>query len=173
MEQSPFVPLARIVGAHGLKGEVKVAVLVPEGAPLDGLSVWVVPPSAGINAARIESVRGSTHRTILKLSGVDSIDDAARLRDCTIMASANDVPKIALSSEQPSVIGMQVHDDSRGHLGEVTEVILTGANDVWVVEGERFGQVLIPAISDVIVAVDPSADAIRVRLLEGLIDDDR
>jgi len=173
MEESPFVPLARIVGAHGLKGEVKVAVLVSEGTLLDDLSVWVVPPSVGVNAARIESIRGTSQRTILKLSGVDSIDDAARLRGCTIMAATKDVPKIALSSEEPSVIGMQVHDDSRGHLGEVTEVIHTGANDVWVVEGERYGQVLIPAIDDVIVAVDSPDGSIRIRLLEGLIDDDR
>jgi 16S rRNA processing protein RimM len=54
----------------------------------------------------------------------------------------------------------------------VTDVIVTGANDVWVVEG-RFGQVLVPDIDDVVGEIDEEAGTVSVTLLPGLIEDEQ
>ena len=61
---------------------------------------------------------------------------------------------------------MSVVDEARGVLGEIVEVIVTGANDVWVVDGP-FGEVLLPVIDDVVLDVDEEARTAQVRLLAG------
>ena len=63
--------------------------------------------------------------------------------------------------------GLRVRTTEGEDLGRVTEVLQTGANDVWVVRG-RGGEVLIPALKDVIVGVDLDAGAVTVALPEGL-----
>jgi 16S rRNA processing protein RimM len=85
---------------------------------------------------------------------------------------------IAMGAEVPAgppssadLIGLQVTDATRGLIGMVTDVIVTGANDVLVVCGDTYGEVLVPVIDDVIVRIDHTQGAIAVRLLPGLIDE--
>ena len=63
-------------------------------------------------------------------------------------------------------------DTARGVLGDVVDVIVTGANDVWVVEGGPHGRVLLPVIDPVILSVDLEARTAEVELLPGLIEDE-
>jgi 16S rRNA processing protein RimM len=63
---------------------------------------------------------------------------------------------------------MRVNDAAHGDLGMIEDLIVTGANDVWVVSGP-YGEVLIPVIDDVVLAVDHDAGSISVRLLPGLL----
>ena len=66
-------------------------------------------------------------------------------------------------------VGLELVDEKRGSIGRVTDVIVTGANDVWVVEGP-LGEILIPVIDDVIMDIDDDTGTVRVRLLPGLIE---
>ena len=70
--------------------------------------------------------------------------------------------------EKPDPIGLKVTDDERGLLGVVEDVIVTGANDVWVVDGP-LGEVLLPVIDECVVSVDWDERTARVRLLPGLV----
>ena len=63
---------------------------------------------------------------------------------------------------------MQVLDESGALLGEVTEILETGANDVYVVTKPAGGELLLPAIPAVILDLDAAARTIRVHVLEGL-----
>ncbi|MDZ4179027.1 MAG: 16S rRNA processing protein RimM, partial [Coriobacteriia bacterium] len=84
MSRAPFIPLARIIKAHGLKGEVSVKVLtdLPFDIP-EGLHVWLTPPPAAIRQATVESVRPGPKGPLVKLSGVETIDVASTLRGST------------------------------------------------------------------------------------------
>ena len=62
-------------------------------------------------------------------------------------------------------------DEERGELGVIDEIIVTGANDVWVVRGGPLGEVLIPVIDDCVLEVDTETRTARVRLLPGLIEE--
>lgn len=170
--QAAFIPLARIIKAHGLKGEVSVSMLtsLPFDIPV-GLRIWLVPPPASIRQATVESVRPGPKGPLVKLSGVESIDDAARLAGSSIIASADDV-SLQHAEEAFDLIGCSVVDAERGLLGTVTDVIVTGANDVLVVDGERYGQVLIPDIEQVVRDVDQRTGTVSVELLPGLIEED-
>ena len=174
MDPAEFVPLGRIVKTHGLAGEVSV--IEREDRPLDlfvGENVWFVPPPARIRTSVIVSVRPGPKGPLVKLRGVDGPDDADALRGTTILASASVVEAVCgTAEEEPDPVGLLVTDEERGVLGTVAEVIVTGANDVWVIEGGPFGQVLIPVIDPVVLAVDWDAMTATVRLLPGLLDGD-
>ena len=73
--------------------------------------------------------------------------------------------------EPEDLTGYRVVDAGRGDIGVVSDVIVTGANDVWVGSG-RLGEVLVPVIDSVVEAVDAESREIRVRLLPGLLDDE-
>ena len=66
------------------------------------------------------------------------------------------------------IIGIDVWDEERGYLGKVTEILKTGANDVYVARGPEGAEVLIPALADVLLEVRPDENRMVVRLLEGL-----
>lgn len=172
MDPAAFVPLGRIVKTHGLAGEVSVA--ETGRLPLVravGMTVWLVPPPASVRSARIESVRQGPKGPLVKLSGVNDPDTAASLRGASLTARAADLPAEALE-EELDPIGLIVLDTVRGEIGTVEDVIVTGANDVWIVRGGPFGEVLVPVIDQVVHEIDEEAGTVEVTLLPGLIEED-
>lgn len=137
-------------------------------ASLVGLDCRFVPPPARVRSARVLSVRSGPKGPLFSLEGVDDITTADTLRGTTVLIRAEDLPDL---DEEFDPVGLQMIDETRGPIGEVRDVIVTGANDVWVIEGGRFGQVLVPVIDDVIVDVDEDAGTVTVRLLPGLIEE--
>lgn len=169
---APYRRLGKITKAHGTRGEVTVA-------PRDGLSlsllagvdVWIVPPPAsGAIARRITDVRPGPKGSLVRITGVESPAEAHEIVGRYLIARGEEMPVAA--SETEELIGFEVHDEQRGLIGTIAEVIETGANDVLVVEEGPFGQVLVPVIDQVILSVDHSASVVHVALLEGLIDED-
>lgn len=134
---------------------------------LSGLEVWFVPPPAGVRTARVAGVRPGPKGPLFAFDGVAGIDAAAQLRGRMILARATDLPEV---EEEFNPTGFQVVDTAHGDLGTVADVILTGANDVWVVEGP-FGEILIPVIDDVVSEIDEDTRTVRVELLPGLLDE--
>jgi 16S rRNA processing protein RimM len=168
----PFVPLGRVARTHGLRGEVAVAPAtdLPFLLP-DGLRVWFVPPQPGVGPATVESVRPGPKGPLVKVSGIDDISSAERIVGTTMVTRESDDPFVR-QEEEPDPVGLRVVDEQRGEIGEVSDVIVTGANDVWVVTGGPFGEVLVPVIEDVMLEVDEDARTARVRLLPGLIEEE-
>jgi len=171
MTPGPFVPLGRVVKTHGLKGEVSVAPAkdLPFVFPY-GLQVWFVPPPKKARGGRIESIRRGPKGPLVKVSGINDVDQAATLIGTDILACEDELPDswFVEIEEEFSADGMRVTDEKRGLLGEVVETIITGANDVWVVHGP-YGEVLLPVIDDVVMNIDEDAGEIAVRLLPGLM----
>ena len=166
---APYRRLGRITKAHGTQGEVSVA-------PRDGLSfsgleetdVWIVPPpEAGAAATRISEVRPGPKGWLVRLTGIDDAAAAHELAGRHLLARGEESDH---ATPRDAFVGMPVHDETRGFIGSVTEVIVTGANDVLICEGGPFGQVLVPVIADVMRGTVDGA--LRVALLEGLIDGD-
>lgn len=169
---APYRRLGRIARAHGTQGEVSIATGEDLSlARLDGVEVWIVPPPAvGALPRTVTGVRPGPKGLLARISGVDSAADAHDLTGRWLLVDAEQLPEPEATGDD--FIGMQVRDAVRGVLGSVTDVIVTGANDVLVVDGGPFGQVLVPVIDDVMVSVSDADSMIDVALLEGLIDED-
>jgi 16S rRNA processing protein RimM len=170
MGSEAFVPLARVVKTHGIKGEVSVAPAadLPFAPPI-GLWVWFTPPPSGVKPGRIESVRRGPKGPLVKVSGIDDLTTSHKLLGCSLMVREGDLPVGWDEVEEEfSADGMRVEDVVRGNLGEIVETIVTGANDVWVIEGP-LGEVLLPVIDQVVLGIDEKARVITVRALDGLL----
>jgi 16S rRNA processing protein RimM len=169
MAAEPFTVLGRVARTHGLKGEVSV--IVDRDTSLDalvGLELWVVPPPKRLRTVRVLSVRPGPKGPLFLLEGIESIDDARQLAGRDLLARTPDLPETADTAPENDVLGYTVVDEERGELGLLVEIIETGANDVWVVEG-RFGEVLLPVIDDVVLTIDDNKRLVGVRLLPGLL----
>lgn len=168
---APYTRLGRITKAHGTKGEVTVA--LRDGlscSHLDGLEVWVVPPpDSGAASRRLFGARPASRGVLLGISGAESAADALDLVGRWLLARASEVPP---EVDEEDFTGYTVTDAVRGPIGAVTALIVTGANDVLVVDGGPFGEVLVPVIDDVVLEVDDALRLIKVALLDGLIEDD-
>jgi 16S rRNA processing protein RimM len=170
VDASPYIAVGHIVTTHGVGGELSVA--PSTGLPVEdllGCDVWIVPPVRLARPHTVASVRSGPKGPLVTLDGVTDVDHASQLVGHLISLPRADVPDEYLETAT-SHVGFAVRDETRGNLGNVEELIVTGANDVWVVRGD-YGEVLIPVIDDVVLSVDGETRSIEVRLLPGLLEE--
>jgi 16S rRNA processing protein RimM len=106
---------------------------------------------------------------LLKFRGIETPEAAGQLRNQWVYVKATDVPSLPEGKMyQHELFGFAVEDESGKLLGELVEIIETGANDVYVVRNESGKDLLLPAIPSVILETDPTRRLMRVHLLEGL-----
>ena len=161
-----FLAVGHVIAPWGIRGEVKVQVLTdfPDRfAP--GKLVY-----ADARPLQIERCRPHKQHLLVKFAAVDSIADAEKLRgqDLTIPRSElRPLPRGEYYAFQ--VIGLKVITTGGDCLGQVTDVISTPANDVYIVEGAR-GETLIPAVDHVVKSIDLDRGEMVIEAIEGLLD---
>jgi len=145
-----YVAVGRALSPHGLSGEFRVEPLTdfPERFEV-GRSLYI-----GGERHIIEACRWDRGRLYLRLPGIDSAEAAAALRHRLLEIPEREVKPLADGQYyQFQIVGLPVRTTAGLPLGRVSAVLTTGANDVFVVHG-MLGEVLLPAISDVIKKVD-------------------
>ncbi len=159
--------MAQVLGAHGIRGELKCRIVTdfPSRRFKRGTTVLIRGEPHKVQGARIQ---GGT--VLLKLEDVSDRDVAAALRGAEIEVPTEQA--VSLPKGQfywHEVIGLRVEDaTSHEPLGEVTDIIETGANDVYIVKGNK-GEILVPAIKDVVKQIDPAAGRMLIQPLPGML----
>jgi 16S rRNA processing protein RimM len=156
--------VGRVLATRGVRGELKVEPLTdfPERfAP--GQAIWVAGERREVEGGR---QRGS--QVLLKLAGVDSAEQAAALRDELLEVPEEELTALGEGRYYRfQLLGMAACDTAGEALGTIVEILSTGANDVYVVRGPR-GELLLPAIDEVIKEVDVEGGRMLVELMEGM-----
>ncbi len=117
----------------------------------------------------IASARPHAKGMLLKLKGIETPEEAGQFRNQWVYVRAADVPSLPEGKiYQHELFGFDVVDENGASLGELEEIIETGANDVYVVRDSNGREILLPAIPSVILDLDPARRLMRVHLLEGL-----
>ena len=164
-----FLEAGKIVNTHGIRGEVKIMPYCdsPELlAEFDRLFI-------GKNHDEINIVNSRVFKNmvIAKLEGTDTLEAANKLRNKMLYMHRDDLELDETTFFIQDLIGMTVKDaDSDIVYGEISDVLQTGANDVYVIK-DNDKEYLIPAIPDVIISTDIDADIMTIRPLEGLFDE--
>lgn len=166
-------PVARIVRTHGLKGEV--AAVAADGLPFilaPGLEVFPVPPVRGVRSLRVSAVRETAKGHLVSFADIDRIEAAQALVGTTLLVPPGFAPEPDPEEDdslRAELIGVTVVDERAGEIGAVVEIIVTGANDVLVVEGD-LGEVLVPFVDEMILGWgDDERSILHVDLVDGLI----
>jgi 16S rRNA processing protein RimM len=161
-----FLEIAQIQTAFGVDGEVRAHILTDFPRRFARLKKVFLGEECKPYSVEQAKVRGND--VFLKLGGVTTPEEAAKLRLKMVqvpIAEAMPLPKDAYYQYQ--VIGLNVVSVEGQVLGQVTEILPTGGNDVYIVRGEQ-GELLLPAIADVIQQIDVAADRVVVTLLDGM-----
>lgn len=153
--------MARIIGAFGIKGWVKIQPASSEPRSLLEYPQWWVGGADSWQPCSAECSEVHGREIVAKLAGCEDRDAAARLRGREIAVPRSAFPPAADNEYYwADLVGLKVVNKEGVDLGRVSRVIETGANDVLVVEGER--ERLLPFIEQVVQEVDLAARVMRV-----------
>ena len=164
-QEHQLIVVGRVVAPWGVKGEVKVEVMTDfpdrfspgEEVHIDGCPM------------RIENSRWHKGRVTLKLDTVDSVEAAEKIRGRWLEIPSSKLRPLPQDQYyQFQLIGLEVWTTEGQHLGRIADILPTGSNDVYLVQGE-LGELLIPAIEDVVKSVELEKGRIVVELIAGLL----
>ena len=166
-----YFEIGKIINTVGIKGEIKVYPTTEDPKRFKLLKeIEMILPDGSRSCKPLQNVRFHKNLVILKLEGVEEPNAANALRGGVIVVDRKNA--LPLDEDEyyiPDLIGMSVTTDEGLNLGILTDVLVTGANDVYVVKLPSGKEVLIPAIKHCIIQVDVEAKKMLVHLLEGLM----
>lgn len=165
-----FLAVGILGRTHGLHGDLTMRVMTDFPERLEkGRIVYVGPD---YQAVKIRSVRWHQKKLLISFEGVDEVEQAALYRNRTVFVSTEDLPSLPDGEfYHHQIIGLDVFVESGERLGEVVEIIETGANDVYVVRPEKGKDILLPATDEVVLDVNLSSKKLKIHLLPGLLPD--
>jgi len=162
-----WIPVGRLTRTHGLKGELKFYPFEQNGMTVQsGLEICL-----GEMQLKVESVRGIKTPFILKLDGINSIEDTKSLVGQEVRVARKDFEPLPEGEfYRFEIEGLKVFDDTGKYYGVVEEIVETGSNDVYVVRGEG-KEWLIPMIDSVVHTIDLEQGKLIFHCVEGLFED--
>lgn len=165
--------VGKIVNTHSLKGEVKVisSTDFEEERFKKGSKLLITRGNQLIREVVVESYRNHKNFLLVKFEGVDSVEEAEKLKNLQIKIDSDEVGELEENEFYfHEIIGCQVFDENDRNLGEIIDILTPGANDVWVIKGEEGKEILIPYIEDVVKQIDITNKKVNIEVMEGLID---
>lgn len=165
--------VGKIINTHSLKGEVKVKSSTDfEDERFEvGSKLLITRGNQVVREVVVEGYRHHKNNLLVKFEGIDSIEEAEKLKNLQIKIDSADVADLAENEFYfHEIIGCEVFDENNKCLGEVVEILTPGANDVWVIKTADSKEILIPYIEDVVKKIDVENKKIDIEVMEGLID---
>ena len=159
-----------ISSTHGVRGEVKVYPTTDDVKRFKKLKEVILDTGREQKLLEIETVKFFKQFVILKFKGIDSINDIEKYKGKSLLVDRKHAVKLKKDEYFiADMIGMRVVTEDGQAFGTLKEVIETGANDVYIIDTEEHGEVLVPAIKQCILDVDIENSIMRIHLLEGLV----
>lgn len=167
MEQ--FLQVGVISSTHGIRGEVKVFPTTDDPARFKKLKIVLLDTGKELTELEVQSVKFFKQFVILKFRGIDNINDIEIYKGKSLLVPREDAVELEENEYYiADLIGMEVVTDE-GEFGILRDVMETGANEVYIIDSKKHGEVLIPAIRDCILDVDVENRRMKIRLMDGLI----
>ena len=165
-----YLEVGQIVNTNGLKGLLKINPFTDDITRFERLKTILVDHKKELLEFEIESVRYQKKQVLLKLKGIDTIEEAEKYREDYLKINRNKEEKLPEDTYYiVDLIGLDIYTEDGELLGKLDDIFSTGSNDVYVVKNGEGKQILLPAISDVIKNIDLEQKKIVVNLIEGLL----
>ncbi len=159
-----------VTSAHGVRGEVKVYPTTDDPRRFKRLKEVILDGGAGDVLLEIEGVKFFKKFVILKLKGVESPEDAAKLRQKSLYVTRENAVRLGRDEYFiADLMGLRVSDENGEEIGVLREVLETGANDVYIIDLKDGRELLLPAIKECVLNVDVEAGEMQIHILDGLI----
>lgn len=169
MEQ--FLRVGVISSTHGIRGEVKVYLTTDDPERFLDLDEVILDTGREHKILEIEGVKFFKNQVILKFKGYDNINDIEKYLKKDLLVDREHAVELEENENFiADLIDMEVVTDEGKVLGTLTDVIETGANDVYAVKTPEGKEILLPAIRDCILDVNVDEKRMTVHVMEGLLD---
>ena len=169
MEQ--FLRVGVISSTHGIRGEVKLYPTTDDPERFLDLDEVILDTGREHKILEIEGVKFFKNQVILKFKGYDNINDIEKYLKKDLLVDREHAVELGENENFiADLIDMEVVTDEGKVLGTLTDVIETGANDVYAVKTPEGKEILLPAIRDCILDVNVDEKRMTVHVMEGLLD---
>ncbi|GFI07758.1 MAG: 16S rRNA processing protein RimM [Lachnospiraceae bacterium] len=166
-----YLRVGVIASTHGLKGEVKVFPTTDNPKRFRELKKVLLDTGHEYKPLEVAGVKFFKNQVILKFREFDDINEVEQYKGKDLLVTRDQaVPLEENENFITDLIHMEVYTDEGIRLGTLTDVLQTGANDVYVVETEEGKEVLLPAIPSCILKVSVEEARMTVHILEGLLE---
>lgn len=167
-----FLIIGRIVCPFGIKGEVKLIPITDNIKRFLGIDAVYVNQTGTYEKMGVESARIAKNAVLLKLAQVANRDDAEHLRNCMVYIDRENAAPIDDNSHYYyDLLGCTVKTMGGDTIGKVYDIQNAGSCDVYCVRpvGTSDGELLIPAVHDVVKEIDTRNKEIRIEVIDGLL----
>ncbi len=166
-----FLEAGKIVGTHGVRGELRVNPWCDSAEFLRQFHTLYL--SGGASPVSVVAARVFKKQLLLVLEGVDSVEKADALRGKILFFKREDTKIPEGRYFMDDLIGLSVYDaDTFIYYGTLTEIMRTGANDVYQITSLAKKNYLIPAVASVVRAIDLEKGKMLVRPIKGTFEDE-
>ena len=163
--------IGQIVNTFGIKGEVKVKPFTDDIKRFDKLKKINIEQKNSKKEYEIENIKYHKDMVILKLKGIDQIEQAELRRNSYLKIDRNEEEPLEENTYYiVDLLGLSVYTEEGILLGILDDIYNTGSNDIYVVKDSLGKQTLLPAIQDVIKEIDIENQKIIVHVMKGLLD---
>jgi 16S rRNA processing protein RimM len=165
-----LLKVGTISSTHGIRGEVKVYPTTDDISRFDYLKDVILDTGKELLELEVEGVKYFKNQAILKFKGIDNINDIEKYKGKDLLVTRENAVELGENEYFiADLIDSLVITDEGSELGILTDVLKTGANDVYVVETKEGKEVLLPVIKECILDVNIEDKVIKVHLMDGLI----
>ena len=165
-----YFEIGQITNTHGLRGELKVRPFTESKKRFEELKSILVDFKGELKKYDIEKVRYQNEVILLKLKGVDDIDEALKLKSNYIKIPRTDARETTDNEFFiADLIGCEVYQNDL--IGIVEDIFTAGASDVYVIKRKGKKDLLIPAIESIIKKIDVENKRIDIEIPRGLDDE--
>ena len=167
-----YLEIGQIVSTHGVRGEIRLNPWC-DGPEFVKKFKTLYRDDKGNNPFNVLSCRPHGNVAVLKLEGVDTVEDARALRNTVLYMKRSDVKLPDGEWFISELVGCEVldYDDNTKSYGTLTDIDSGAANDIWYIRTQDEKEVLIPAIKDVVIRCDVADNRVYIRPLRGLFDE--
>lgn len=169
-QNSSLVQVGKVVGVHGIKGEIKI---LPYGeCEKKPWKMLYLNKNGEQKEYAIKGLKPHKGVILVSLLGYDTRNSALELIGSEVLVDKSHLPELPEGEYYHfELLGMEVWTEDNIFLGIIDDIFSTGGNDVYAVKGSK-GELLLPAIKDVVISVDVEKKRMTVRLMQGLIPED-
>jgi 16S rRNA processing protein RimM len=160
-----------ISSTHGVRGEVKVYPTTDDVNRFNSLKDVILDTGREHMNLEIQGVKFFKNMVILKFKGYDSIEDIEKYKGKDLLITRDQAVELGPDENFiVDLIGLRVVTEDGEEFGTLTDVIKTGANDVYEVKTAEGKEVLLPAIKECVLNVDLTEGIVTVHIMDGLLD---
>lgn len=179
MKKKPkWIVVGEVVATWGNRGEIKIIPYTefPERfSQMDAVRLFAKDAEEPLGVFPLEDCRMHKEAIILKLKHVDTISEAEKLRKALIKVSVDELMPLPPGRHYIfELIGLECQTTEGERLGVISDVLQTGANDVYVIKPypgvTKLKEILIPVIPQVVLEIEPEEGYVLVELMDGLLD---